>query len=81
MYVAGTSTFAIDDGGDWATEHVWLPLKRYVPVEITSSDWGMALEHAITVVTEAKPWTTARDQLEGAGVGFDDGDMHIVWTR
>jgi hypothetical protein len=30
MYVAGSPTFATDDGGEWACDYVWQPADRYV---------------------------------------------------
>lgn len=85
MYVAGTPTFDTDDGGDWACEYVWWPDDRYVRLDglagLDLDDWMAAVEHSVAVVAVAKPWETGPPQLEGVGVGFDDGDVVIVWTR
>jgi hypothetical protein len=85
MYVAGTPSFGPDDGGDWACEYVWEPKDRYVQLPflaaIGTSDWSRALDHAVMVVLNAKPWETGPSTLNGVGVGFDDGDVEIVWAR
>jgi hypothetical protein len=85
MYVAGTPDFDPDDDGDWACEYVWWPLDRYLALHglaaIQLNDWEEAVEHGVAIVTEVAPWETAPRGVLGAGVGFDSGDMHVVWTR
>lgn len=85
MYVAGTPSFSPDDGGDWACDSVWEPLDRYVQLDglaaIDAADWQAALDHAVAVVTAFEPWQSSPSSLVGVGVGFDDGDVVIVWTR
>jgi hypothetical protein len=84
VYVAGTPTFDADDGGDWACEYVWWPDDRYVRLDglaaLDLGDWMAAVEHAVAVVAMAKPWEGGPPELEGVGVGFDDGDVdpHIA---
>jgi hypothetical protein len=39
------------------------------------------LDHAFTVVLNVKPWETGPPSLSGVGIGFDDGDVEIVWAR
>ena len=84
MYVAGTPSFDSDDGGDWACEYVWEPVDRYLHLDglraIAKSDWQRALDHAVALVSELKPWTSNVPGLNGVGVGFDDGDVVVVWA-
>jgi hypothetical protein len=84
MYVAGTPDFAADDGGDWACEYVWESSDRYLQLDglaaIKLNDWMAAVEHAKAVVAAVRPWETGPGDLRGVGVGFDDGDVHVVWT-
>ena len=84
MYVAGTPSFDPDDGGDWACEYVWEPTDQYVKLDglsdIAAADWQAAVQHAVALVSEVKPWLTCPHDLRGVGVGFDDGDVHVVWT-
>lgn len=85
IYVAGTPGFDSDDGGDWACEYIWQPADRYVHLEaltaIDETDWQGAVAHAVAVVREVKPWETGPPWLDGVGVGFDDGDVTVVWTN
>jgi hypothetical protein len=85
LYVGGTPTFDADDGGDWACNYVWTPGERYLRLPglaaIALRDWQAALDHAVKVVAAVEPWSVAPDSLAGVGVGFDDGDVLIVWTR
>ncbi|MCP3934389.1 MAG: hypothetical protein GY708_03345 [Actinomycetia bacterium] len=85
MYVAGTPDFDPNDGGDWACEYTWWSPDRYLSLDdlatFGSAHWTAALEHAIRVVREVAPWETAPPTVVGAGVGFDEGDMHVVWAR
>jgi hypothetical protein len=84
MYVAGTPDFDPDDGGDWACECVWEPNDRYISLDflaaINGSDWQAAVAHAVGVVSALRPWETGPSGLRGVGVGFDDGDVELVWT-
>lgn len=84
MYVCGTPAFAGDDGGDWACEYVWEPRDRYLLLDglaaIAPGNWTAAVEHAVAVITAVRPWETGPSDLQGVGVGFDDGDVHVVWT-
>lgn len=83
MYVVGTPTFDRDDGGDWACEYVWQPTDRYLQLDglggIDTSDWQRALDHAVALVRALQPWAAAT-ALHGVGVGFDDGDVVVVWA-
>jgi hypothetical protein len=85
MYVGGTPTFATRDGGDWACDYIWQPDARYLHLPglaaIPTTDWQSALDHAVMVVTTVGPWQSAPGDVAGVGVGFDDGDVVIVWTR
>ena len=85
MYVAGTPAFDPGDGGDWACDYVWLPEDRYLRLDglasIPIANWPAAVEHVLSVVRKVAPWDTAPESVLGAGVGFDDGDMHVVWMR
>jgi hypothetical protein len=84
MFVEGTSEFDADDD-DWATTTVWQPTDRYVVVpgiaSIPSSDWQAVIAYAAEIVTALAPQDTAQPSLEGVGVGFDDGDIHVTWKR
>ena len=85
LYVSGTASFDTDDGGDWACDYVWEPDERYVRLPglaaVPISDWRRALDHAADVVTGLGPWRSSPNSLAGVGVGFDDGDAILVWTR
>lgn len=84
MYVAGTPDLAAADGDDWACEYLWEPSDRYLQLDglaaINLNDWVGAVEHALAVVSAVRPWETGPRDLRGVGVGFDDGDVNIVWT-
>jgi hypothetical protein len=84
MYVAGTPEFDSNDAGDWACEYIWEPSDRYLQLDglaaIDLQDWMGAVEHGVAVVTAVRPWETGPKGLLGVGVGFDDGDVNVVWT-
>jgi hypothetical protein len=83
MYVAATPTFDPEDGGEWACDDVWAHEDRYIrPAglrSISAANWPVAHDHAVHLVKELQPWT-ASSTIHGVGVGFDDGDVEIVWT-
>lgn len=85
MYGAATRSFDPDDGGDWACDCMWQPSDRYIHLDglaaIELDDWVAALDHAVAVVIAVRPWETAPSGLQGVGVGFDDGDVSVVWTN
>ena len=85
MYVAGTPSFDSDDGGDWACDYVWEPIDRYMKLDglaaIDAADWQAALDHAVAVVASVEPWQSSPSGVVGVGVGFDDGDVVVVWKR
>ena len=84
MYVAGTPDFDSDDGGDWACEYLWEPVDRYLRLDglggIDQDDWQGAVDHAVALVRELRPWEGDVPGLNGVGVGFDDGDVVVVWA-
>lgn len=83
MYVAGTPHFDSQDGGEWACDYVWEPADRYLVLDGLGSvgrrDWQSVLEHAVALVLRLQPWI-AVPALRGVGVGFDDGDVVVVWA-
>ncbi len=85
MYVSGTASFETDDGGDWACDYTWEPDGRYVRLPglaaVPTSDWQRALNHAVAVVAGVEPWRTSPGPLAGVGIGFDDGDVTLLWKR
>ena len=85
MYVCGTPSFSADDGGDWACDYVWVPDARYLRLPglaaIPTAHWQAALDHAVGVVTSLAPWQSSPSGVLGVGVGFDDGDVMVVWAR
>lgn len=70
--------------GVWACEYVWEPIDRYVRLDglaaINRSDWQDAITLAVAVVGEVRPWESGPSRLRGVGVGFDGGDVKLVWT-
>jgi hypothetical protein len=84
IYVAGTHGFDPHDGGDWACDYSWEPDDRYLQLQglaaIDPQNWLAAVDHAVAVVVAVKPWLTGPRHLQGVGVGFDDGDVEVVWT-
>ena len=83
LYVAGCPTFDPDDEGDWACEYCWWPDERYVLLPSLAAfpdvQHGIALQAAVDLVRTLDP-TRSVPQVEGVGVGFDDGDFEIVWS-
>jgi hypothetical protein len=84
MYVAGTPTLATDDGCDWACDYIWQPEARYLRLPglaaIPTTDWQGALVHAVSVLTPVGPWESSAG-VAGVGVGFDGGDVIVIWSR
>ena len=81
LYVAGCPTFDPSDAsGEWATDYCWWPADRYV----TLADFAMlpdephqeVLAYAAALVRSLDPAQAA--EVEGAAVGFDDGDLVLV---
>jgi hypothetical protein len=81
LYVAGCPTFdAGDSTGDWATDYCWWPTDRYV----TPADFALlpdqpyqdVLAYAAGLVRNLD--ATQIPTVEGAAVGFDDGDFVII---
>ena len=85
MYVTGAPGFAADDSGEWACDCTWSSPDRYLRLSglasFDSEEWPLALEHAVAVVRAVAPWETAPPTVLGAGVGFDGGDVNVVWVR
>jgi hypothetical protein len=84
MYVAGTPSFDSDYGGEWACEYVWEPTDRYLRLDglggIDQHDWQGAVDHAVALVRALRPWESDVPGLSGVAVGFDDGDVVVVWA-
>ena len=82
--VVGSSEF--DPGNaDWACEEIWSPKQRQlnIPVAFSGETWEQCLEaiKSVGVTTLGKHSREAaclKSRL-GVGVGFVDGDMHVVW--
>ena len=81
LYVAGCPTFDADDAdGDWATDYCWWPEARYV----TLADFAMlpgqpyldVLAYAAELLRTLD--VSAVPTIEGAAVGFDDGDFVVL---
>jgi hypothetical protein len=81
LYVAGCPTFdSADSSGEWATDYCWWPEDRYV----TLADFAMlpdqpyqdVLVYAAALLRSLDP--TKQRNVEGAAVGFDDGDLVIL---
>jgi hypothetical protein len=81
LYVAGCPTFDPDDAdAEWATDYCWWPEARYVapadfamPPDRPHPDvltYGAALVRTLDV--------TALPAIEGAAIGFDDGDLVLL---
>jgi len=82
LYVAGCPTFDPDDDGDWACDYCWWPDGRYVLLPYLASlpddPYELVLQVAADLMRDLEPASSAT-QLEGVGVGFDDGDLELVW--
>jgi len=81
LYIAGCPTFdRMDPGGDWATDYCWWPEDRYV----TLADFALIPDEPFQdVLAYAADSVRALDfsgipTVEGAAVGFDDGDFVIL---
>ncbi|MEQ8436114.1 MAG: hypothetical protein RIB65_01385 [Ilumatobacter fluminis] len=85
LYVTGAPSFEFGDGGNWACGSVCEPTDRYVQLDglaaIDPADWQAALDHAVALVSAVEPWQSSPHGVVGVGVGFDDGDVAVVWTR
>ena len=73
----------VTDCGDWATEYCWWPDGRYVALASLASLPGESLADVLAtacdLVRKLDP-AAHLDEVRGVGVGFDDGDVEIVWT-
>jgi len=86
LYLCGLESFDADDpDGDWSTDITWWPDVRYAPAaDLASFDpnqWKAAVGHAVVVVAEVAPPPNVPETVKGVAVGWDDGDLTIVWSR
>jgi hypothetical protein len=82
LYLAGCPTFDADDEtAEWATEYCWWPDDRYVLLPtlaaIPEKRYAEVLDFAADLVRRLRPIDSA-PQVQGAAVGFDDGDFVLV---
>lgn len=78
LYVAGCPAFdPADFSGEWATEYCWWPTDRYVTLAdfalLPDQPYQDVLAYAAACVRRLDPTRVAH--VEGAAVGFDDGDL------
>jgi hypothetical protein len=85
LYVQGYADFdPLDETAEWAADRPsWAPDSRYIRVEeiAGADDWETALAAAVRLVADLQPWSSSPVRLDGVGVGFDDGNPHLVWIR
>jgi len=82
--LVGSSQFDPNDS-DWACEEIWEPAQRLLPIPSSYSgdSWEQCLEAIKSLVvasllSQNHPAACLKSRL-GVGVGFVDGDMHVVW--
>ena len=79
----GSSEFDVEDS-DWACTETFVakPRNLLIPLSVSGDHWQSCLDIIIEVVTEVLETESyaARtlQAAQGIGVGFVDGDMHIV---
>lgn len=72
---------------DWACEEVWEPEQRQlaIPIEFSGLEWQACLEKMRTVIAgvleESGAAARALKSRSGVGIGFVDGDLHVLWER
>lgn len=72
---------------DWACEEVWEPHQRQlaIPVDFSGSKWEGCLEKVralvAAVLKEGDATADALKSRRGVGIGFVDGDLHVLWER
>lgn len=81
LYVAGCPSFdSTDSSGEWATEYCWWPEDRYVTLAdfamLPDQPYNAVLAYATNLVRSLEP--TRLPNVDGAAVGFDDGDLVIL---
>ena len=87
LYANGLDEWDPDDeAGDWTSATPsWAPHARYVRIEslseMSSREWETGLQRALDLVRALAPqdsWPLS--SLAAVGAGFDDGELHLVWT-
>lgn len=84
--MVGAGMFDLTDS-DWACDEVWEPIDRTLRIPITFSGdaWEaclLAIRSLLRTLMEIDDdMTRVLKSREGVGVGFVDGDLHIIWCR
>lgn len=81
LYVAGCPTYDPTDAtGEWATDYCWWPEGRYVTLVdfamLADDPYQDVLSFAVGLVRSLDPLSIPT--VEGAAVGFDDGDLITI---
>lgn len=82
LYVTGSPEFDADDPtAEWAAaDYVWWPDARYVDLPgvaaLPAQPYVEILRYAAELVRDLNPLPIA--SVEGAAVGFDDGDFELL---
>ena len=81
----GSPFFDAEDD-DWACEDIWQAMPRTIaiPEEFSSRLWEKCLERVKALVLKILQDDSSGRILrngEGVGVGFVNGDLHIVWRK
>lgn len=81
LYVAGSPEFDSEDAdADWATDYSWWPEGRYVDLpglaDLPEGPYEDVLDYTIALVRDLNPLSIGA--VEGAAVGFDDGDFKLI---
>ncbi|WP_295516166.1 hypothetical protein [uncultured Stenotrophomonas sp.] len=85
LELVGCERFDANDP-DWPCDECWRP--SHPPLEIatafTGPDWESCLENVrgllLPLVQEGTPGAPLR-MAQGVGLGFVDGDLHLLWQR
>ena len=83
--VVGASRFD-ESNPDWACDEVWSPTPRQIdiPSGALGTEWEDVLPAASKLVLEYLASGARKDVLkssEAVGIGFVDGDLHILWRK
>ncbi|VVE53118.1 hypothetical protein PAQ31011_04845 [Pandoraea aquatica] len=84
--IVGAGKFDQTDS-DWACNEVWEPIDRVlrIPIIFSGDAWDdclLAIRSLLRTLLEIDDdMTRVLKSREGVGIGFVDGDLHIVWCR
>jgi shikimate kinase len=81
--ITGAASFDVDDE-EWACNPIYVPDDLFgIPRELVADEWEAALDLVLEWTRRYLRQDTAGAKIlragRGVGVGFVDGDLHVVW--